>query len=214
MNEFYLDWASHWNISTAEWKSDHEFDQSYLDAALLEGVGGTQVFGMRLQWRSLYDLSSRLRQFFPDKQSDCDRFSAALDTSLYIHLSRQDKIAQAVSLLRAEQSGLWHVHPDGTERERLKQGYAPVYDSREILRLVTESKEHDAAWLSWFAQQEIQPVCITYEMLIADSQTVIENILSALSLDPAFAKTAKPKTAKLSSSESAEWVERFSSRAA
>ena len=33
---------------------------------------------------------------------------------------REDKVGQAISRLKAEQTGLWHKFSDGTERERLK----------------------------------------------------------------------------------------------
>ena len=33
--------------------------------------------------------------------------------------SRENKLAQAVSLIKAEQTGLWHIAPDGTELERV-----------------------------------------------------------------------------------------------
>ena len=207
--ESFLEWADDFNVSATEWPSAHEFDQTYLTAVRREGTDGTPVFGMRLMWESVGDLSNRLDSFYPGLPSDEARFRAAFGPAVYVHLSREDKVAQAVSRLRAEQSGLWHVNADGTERERMKPGQAPVYDSHGLSALVSELEKQDAAWLSWFAQQGIQPVRITYESLSTEPQSTLATVLSALGLDPAIAATLEPKTAKLSESESREWVSRF-----
>ncbi len=205
----FSEWADYFEVSASEWASEHEFDQSYLTAVLQEGTAGTQVFGMRLMWESVGDLSERLESFYPGLPSDDARFRSAFGPPVYVHISREDKVAQAVSRLRAEQSGLWHVNADGTERERMKQGQAPVYDFHALSALVAELEKHDAAWMSWFDQQEIQPVCITYESLSAEPQNTMATVMSALGLDPAISETVEPKTAKLAESESRKWVSRF-----
>ena len=209
IKNFYSDWALYLNVCVTDWKSDQEFDQAYLDAVLIEGTAQTQVFGQRLQWENLQELSNRLEDFYPARRSDSDRLFAAFGTTHYIYLSRKDKIAQAISLLRAQQSGLWHIHPDGTERERLTPGHTPVYDGKALSKLVTEIKQHDAAWVSWFGRQKIQPFSVTYEALCAAPQSIIADILSSMNLDPIHAHSIQPMTAKLSNNESKQWAKRF-----
>ena len=209
MDKFYVDWATHLNLSTTDWKNECEFSQSYLDAVLLEGTGETKAFGLRLQYESLEGLSNRLKNFYPDKQSDRERFSTAFSSTHYIHLSREDKVSQAVSLLRAEQSGLWHIHADGTERERLKQGKIPVYDYNALSTYHSDLNENDTGWKNWFAQQNIKPIPIKYEMLSAHPAAITGGLLSSLGLDPKHAETIKPKTKIISDNESREWEERF-----
>ncbi len=202
-------YVNHFNISVAEWDDEHEFDQSYLTAVQQRGSAGTPVFGMRLMWESVGDLSKRLGSLYPGLPSDSARFRSAFGPPFYVHLSREDKVAQAVSRLRAEQTGLWHVAADGTERERLKPGQAPVYDARGLSEQVAELEGHDAAWASWFAQQRIQSVRITYEALSTEPQAALATVLSALDLDPAIAETVEPRTAKLADNGSREWATRF-----
>ena len=105
--ESILEWADDFNVSAVEWDEDHQFDQAYLAAVLQEGEAGTPVFGMRLMWESVAELSKRLESFYPVLPSDSARFRSAFGSPRYLHLTREDKVAQAVSLLRAEQSGLW-----------------------------------------------------------------------------------------------------------
>ena len=205
----FAEWAHYFNVSTSEWRGEHEFDQPYLAAILKEGSGGSQIFGMRLMWESVSALSKRLECIYPGMASDSARFQFAFGPVLYVHLSREDKIAQAVSRLRAEQTGLWHVSVDGTERERTKPGDRPLYDSNRLSEIVAELSQHDAAWASWFTRERIQPVRITYETLSTRPQAVLARMLSALSLDPGLAGTVEPRTSKLAGSESREWASRF-----
>lgn len=202
-------WAQYLDVSVTEWADECAFDQPYLTAVLQEGAGGTQVFGMRLMWEQVDHLSQRLGVLYPGLSSDNARFRAAFGPTCFVHLSRQDKVAQAVSRIKAEQTGLWHVAADGTERERIKPGQVPVYDARSLAAQVAEYERHDAAWLQWFAQQKIQPVNITYEALSNNPQATLATVLSALGLDLTIAETIEPKTAKLADSESQEWATRF-----
>jgi LPS sulfotransferase NodH len=205
-------WSDFFDVSVADWGDEYKFDQSYLAAVQREGAGGTWVFGMRLMWESVGDLSQRLETFYPGLPSDSARFRSAFGPPVYVHLCRQDKVAQAVSRLKAEQTGLWHVAADGSERERVKPGQAPVYDAQGLADQVAESEAHDAAWANWFAQQRIQPVRITYESLSTDPRATLATVLSALDLDPAIAGTIEPRTAKLADNESRDWAARFRSR--
>jgi LPS sulfotransferase NodH len=207
--ESFLEWANHFNVSVAEWRGEYEFDQSYLSAVRQYGSNGTEIFGMRLMWESVGDLSKRLDSLYPGLPSDSARFRLAFGSPLYVHLSREDKIAQAVSRLKAEQTGLWHISADGSERERLKQGQAPVYDARGLSMLVARSEEHDAAWTNWFAQQEVRPVRITYEALSTGPKAALATVLSALGLDSAIAGAAEPRTAIMADGNSREWAARF-----
>jgi len=202
-------WAEQFGVSTVDWRSGHEFDRAYMAAVLRQGTGGTRVFGLRLMWESVAGLLKKLDSFYPDLDSDNARFKAAFGTPAYLHLSREDKVAQAVSLLRAEQTGLWHVNADGTERERLKAGEAPAYSARDLSRLVAELEEHDRCWIRWFDEQNIQPLHITYEGLAAEPQETLATVLSALGLDPEVAEAVEPRTAKLANRENREWARRF-----
>ncbi len=210
-------WTDYLNVPMTDWDSELDFDRAYLAAVLKEGAGGTDggpdgetgVFGMRLMRESAGDLLARLDAFYPGLPSDGARFEAAFGPPLYVHLTREDKVAQAVSRLKAEQSGLWHVNADGSERERLKPAEAPAYDADALAGQVAAYEEQDAAWASWFAREGIEPLRITYEALSSDPQAVLARILSALGLNPAVAETVKPRTAKLSDQESRDWTARF-----
>ena len=202
-------WAPYLNVSAEKWTDDHSFDQAYLDAVIEEGRNGTQVFGMRLMWTQVDNLSQKLENFYPNLPSDSARFEAAFGPISFIHLSREDKVAQAISRIKAEQSGLWHINADGSERERVKPQQKPIFDAQKLAEQVMNYEREDAAWVDWFAKQNIQPLRITYESLSENPQASLAIVLSALDLDPDIAKSVEPRTAKLAGSESQEWAVRF-----
>lgn len=185
------------------------FDRAYLDAVLRQGREQSDVFGLRLMWESVAEISRRLQPLYPDASDDRTLFEAAFGQVCYLHLARRDKVAQAVSRLKAEQTGLWHVAADGSEREREKAPEPASYDRERLADLVQELQTHNAAWEHWFTQHAVTPVRISYEELAADPKTVLREILAALGLDPMIADSVEPATLKMADAESLDWTSRF-----
>jgi LPS sulfotransferase NodH len=155
------------------------------------------------------ELSARLAALFPALENAARRFDAAFGHPVYIHLSRRDTVAQAVSLLKAEQTGLWHIHSDGSELERTAQHQDAEYDAFAIATLVDSLERDDRAWRKWFADHDIAPVTIGYEDLSHDPQSSLRTILSALDLDACLLPDIEPATARLADAHSESWVARF-----
>jgi LPS sulfotransferase NodH len=57
---------------------------------------------------------------------------ANVNPTPFIHLTRADKLEQAISLIKARQSGFWHLATDGSELEPTKPGIQPGFDRFEI----------------------------------------------------------------------------------
>jgi LPS sulfotransferase NodH len=203
------DYARAWGVPSPDVIGDEAFERTYLEAVRRAGTGRTGIFGLRLMWSSVMELSVRLSTIQPDPLDDAARFELAFGKPLYIHLSRQDRVAQAVSLLKAKQSGLWHRAADGTERERLALPVPLVYDANRLGRLVDELETDDAAWNRWFSQFGVEPLRLTYEVLAAAPQAVLAQVLSALALDASIAASVDTRTAKLADETSLEWAHRF-----
>jgi LPS sulfotransferase NodH len=127
------DFAREWGVCA---QTIDAFDQSYVDTALSFGAAETGCFGMRIMWNNVPPLIARLGQLYPSMASDHDLLQAALGPLKFIHLARADKVAEAVSLDIAEQSGLWHRNADGTERERTTNPAQPTLQLRRILSFI------------------------------------------------------------------------------
>ncbi len=128
---------------------------------------------------------------------------------IYVHVSRRDKVAQAVSLLKAEQSGLWHLAADGSERQRTAPHAQPTYDADRIADLIGELERDDASWGAFFAANGITPVQIEYEALAAEPNLQVQKILSGLNLPAKLTEAIKAGTAKMADAGSSAWIERF-----
>jgi LPS sulfotransferase NodH len=159
--------------------------------------------------RNLDDLSALIDKVFPGLPSDKDRHQAAFGRTLYVHLAREDKLAQAVSLIKAEQTGLWHIAPDGREIERLAPPQEPRYDFDEIAGKLAQLEQHDAAWQTWFESEGIEPLRIGYESLAANPGEAICRICRALGVPEPAPSSLRPGVAKLADAISLEWMRNY-----
>ena len=207
--EIMGDWAAKWNLPGRDTMAAKEFSIAYLEATVRAGRGATNIFGLRLMREYLKGLSTLLDEIFPDLPSDVQRFECAFGHILYIHLTREDKLAQAVSLVKAEQTGLWHIAPDGAEIERLGVPQDPRYDFKLIQRKLTTLEAYDAAWNEWFEQQGIIPLRIRYEMLSERPAGTLLQICEALGVEVQKAEAVRPGVAKLADEISLDWIDRF-----
>jgi LPS sulfotransferase NodH len=202
-------WADHWTLSGDRDPALASFSTDYMAAMRSEGRGGTDMFGMRLMGPDLTYACDWLRRLHPGRSDDKALFDAAFGPTVFIHLSRQDKLAEAVSYLRAEQSGLWHANTDGSDRERIPPVAAQGYDATAIASRMAMLTRHDTHWPTWFAKHNITPMKLNYEALALDPLAMLGDVLTYLGLDPAFAARARPSLRKLADATSAAWIARF-----
>jgi trehalose 2-sulfotransferase len=197
-----------WGVSSPDVIGNETFERTYLEAVRRAGAAQTGIFGLRLMWPTVAELSGRLSAIYPDPLDAAARFELAFGKPLYIHLSRRDKVAQAVSLLKAEQSGLWHRAADGAERESTASPSPLVYDEARLAGLVEELEIDDAAWSGWFSRFGIEPLRLTYEGLATLPRAVLAQVLTALALDSKIAASVDVRTAKLADETSLKWAHR------
>lgn len=207
--KFMPDWAVAWHLPDPATMSEREYAIVYLEAAMRAGKAGTPVFGLRLMRENLGELSGLLDLIYPGLQSDKARFAKTFGKALYIHLFRENKLEQAISYVRAEQTGLWHIAPDGTEIERLAPPQEPRYDFARLKAEVAKLEAFDTAWQDWFAREHITPLRIGYETLSTDPVASLIRICDALGIPAPNAADVKPGVAKLSDETSRDWARRY-----
>ncbi|WP_420411491.1 Stf0 family sulfotransferase [Roseibium sp.] len=189
--------------------SDREALKAVFATARQKGTANTGLFGLRLQRHSFEYFFKKLADFHPQLPSDRARFEAEFGTTLFIHLTRQDKIQQAVSYVKAQQTGLWHQAPDGTELERLSAPQDPVYDPEALRSTYDQFLKYDQDWSDWFAKEKITPYRVTYDQLSADPQGTLREILRALGKDPVAGEGGDPGIAKLADATNRDWANRL-----
>lgn len=201
--------AEGWGVSLGETGAPIAFDRAYLDAVLRVGAGATGVFGLRLMWGTLAELRERLAGLFGGELTTAALLNEAFGPLSYVHVFREDKVAQAISLLRAEQSGLWHLAADGTERQRSGPPAPIAYDDARLAALVDDLERDDAAWTAFFAESGISPLEVRYEDLAVDPERDVRRVLAALGQTSGLTAPVTPRTARMADHVSEGWRERF-----
>ena len=189
--------------------SSSGIDRAYLDAVIREGTGDTVIFGVRIMWETFGELDAALDRIHPGLPGAPARLERAFGKVLFVHLTRADKVAQAVSFLKAQQTGLWHRYADGSERERMAPPKPAEFDSAQLADLVARLTAADAGWANWLVAHGIEPVRVDYDDLSRDPKAELAKVLRALGRDPAIAERVEIRAGKLADAESAEWAERY-----
>lgn len=205
--EDIAEWAEHWGVPPRDQAGPGAFGQAYLEAAIAAGRGGTPVFGLRLMHESLAGLIRVLDGRDPGQPHDRARLERAFGPLVFVHLTRGDRLAQAVSLIKARQTGLWHIAPDGTELERTAPPVAPRFDADEIARTAQALAAADRGWEAWFAAEGIAPLRLRYEDLAADPLAALARVCAALGRDVPAGVT--PGVARLADAGTQDWLARM-----
>ena len=202
-------WLKSYNLSRDDYASDRDAVSAVFEAAYKQGTGNTGLFGLRLQRGSFDFFIQQVGVLYPEADSDLERIQAVFGATLFIHLTRPNKLDQAISRVKATQTGLWHRAADGTEMERLSAPKDPVYDQAQIAQYLAELTALDEAWVNWFAKENLKPLCVSYDELSADPEFVLAQILDKLGLDGEIAHGISPPVAKLADATNRIWAERF-----
>jgi LPS sulfotransferase NodH/2-polyprenyl-3-methyl-5-hydroxy-6-metoxy-1,4-benzoquinol methylase len=122
----------------------------------------------------------------------------------YINISREDKIAQAVSMARAFQLNWWSSRLDTGPKHALR------YNREMIAKCLEDVEQQDLAWRRWFEAHDVTPFEVTYDDLIANAAGVVDSVLEYLGVqnDEPEAVTV-PRVEKQSDETNKEWIERF-----
>jgi LPS sulfotransferase NodH len=203
-------WAQAWGMPSHAGLSPEAHAAASLRAAGVAGrAGATGLFGLRLMRDDLPGLMALIDLAHPSQPDDRARLRVAFGEVLCLHLTRGDKLAQAVSLVKAEQTGLWHIAPDGSEVERLSPPQPPVYDRARIAETLAGLERLDAAWQAWFQAEQITPLRVDYDALAEAPGLVLGEICGRLGL--AAQGQVQPGVARLADAVSADWMWRYRS---
>jgi LPS sulfotransferase NodH len=160
-----------------------------LGDALERGTTPNGVFGAKMMWAYLPGF---LAHGEPEEQ---------LGPLRWVHVDREDKLSQAISLWRAIQTSQWRAE-DGADRAE------PVFDAAAIAHLKRRLEDHGDRWRAWFAERGIEPLEIRYEAFAADPHRTVCRVLEHLGL-PTDVPIPEPPMRRQSDGLSREWAERY-----
>ncbi|WP_068299356.1 Stf0 family sulfotransferase [Pararhodobacter sp. CCB-MM2] len=202
-------WLDYYDLEAADFATRRDMLNGIFRAAKMLGKGQSDICGVRLQRGSFAFFMEQLKFLYSDCASDVERIEAAFGPTLFIFLSRKDKLDQAISYIRAEQTGLWHRRADGSDLERLEPQRDDGYDPDAIRSQVAEFTAFDASWRSWFEEQSVSPLEVSYEDLSSAPQKQLARILDTLGVDGSIAHDIPTPTAKLADGINRLWRDRF-----
>jgi len=128
---------------------------------------------------------------------------SVLSPVTYTYINRRDKLAQAVSMARAVQTDAWQPWEDGIK--------APVvYNGPLIAQCLKELHQQGHDWSRWFATNDIKPLIVHYEDLVADCVKVTRDIVELLEVaNDKPEEISLPVLEKQADEINFEWRERF-----
>jgi LPS sulfotransferase NodH len=196
------EFASCWGVADP---SDGTFGYvDYLRAAVAAGSTANGVFAARIMWGTMDEVTAHLAPVYPDQAgSSSGLLTAAFGRTRFVYLRRGDMVSQAVSLLRAEQTGVWFETAD----KRQEPAAEPDFDFGQLRELVRQIEDHNAAWEEWFAAEGIQPYRVPYEELDAVPVRIASGVLSFLGLDLPAGHEITVRHKRLADELNAQWVE-------
>ena len=155
-----------------------------------EGITGVKIMDNHFSELLERLHSSKSSDTKSDLEALCDVFPAVK----FIFVTRENKLRQAISLARAEQSNQWEKHSSSVlsnEKQR-KFSITPFYIKSAIKRAM----EREGVWKKFFRENSITPYTITYEDLVEAQSLHIQRILEFLEIPDAFKIVVTPSILK------------------
>jgi LPS sulfotransferase NodH len=161
------------------------------------------VWGGKLMWNQTPLLIKRAKNL-PDRSGD-GLLAAIRDVigedPVLVHVYRPDVVSQAVSFWRAVQTRVWRGRPDPMRDARA------AYHPHAIAHIITLLRDQEKGWRTWFDEEGIEPIDVSYPVLWRNLSQIVGTVLEALGQDPRLAPA--PILERQADQRSDEWVERY-----
>ena len=145
------------------WGVDPRDTRAYLGALHAHRTSPNGAWGTKLMWTQLAERRSALK-------------IALLDGVLPIFLVRDDRTAQAISLLAAWKTGIWELDATPTTKPRNDLDWIPEHVAGIEGLLARENGQ----WETFFASRRLDPLVVHYEAFVADQRGTVARIARAL----------------------------------
>lgn len=130
--------------------------------------------------------------------------SEALPNPTFVHLTRRDKIRQAISLAIAGQTDVWRQY---SSIDIKAAGFQPVYRFDEIVQFLAAIQNSDALWLNFFRANGLPYHEIAYEDLAEDYAGTLRRLFDMLGRGDAAIPA--PRLRKHTDVYARQWLGRF-----
>ena len=185
-------------------RPDGEPPEAWRARILRAGATLNGVWAGKLMWGHVGDLLARLRALGGLADGDLAiALRELLGDVRFVLVTREDKVAQAVSLWRAVQTQSWRADAPGRPCEA-------AYSFAAIDHLVAQLEAHEAAWRDWLARRgapSAAPLELSYEAIVADPRAAVARVLRFAGLPDA--DPGDPPLRAQGDAVSREWAQRY-----
>lgn len=180
--------------------------REYFERAIREGSTPNGVFGAKVSTGEYLDHFARqLRSIGYEGLRLPDLMERAFPNLRYIWTTRRDKIRQAISYARANQTGnyIWEGDTPPVPAK------SPEYDFDQIDGLLNDIILREALWQDYFAQAGVTPCTVVYEELTEDYEGTALRVLKYLGLPTENVSFGQRRMKRQGDALNDEWVRRF-----
>ena len=192
---------------TWEKRRDAPSRDAYVQHILRQNTAANGVFGAVVMW-SYFDRMLQMLQEIPAYKNlnGAQLLAAVLSKPKYIWMRRRNHVEQAVSWAMACQTGIWAQSGE----EKLQARALPKFDFKVIDEWCNRIAAHEAGWENYFRENQIEPLVLFYEDVVASHRTAAERVLEFLQLPiPAGMEIPPPTVEKQATRISQEWTESY-----
>ena len=166
--------------------------EDYLRKLFARRTSRNGVFGLKAHFHH-FDMALRWYPALLD----------VLRPALFVLVTRQDEVAQAVSMARSLQSDVWTSLDRDTGRKL-------HFDAALIDRCLAALRQQHLDWVQWFDAHGIEPLVVRYEDLLSDAAEVADAIVERLGTSRDDPHPVRPPVPQPQSDAiNLEWALRF-----
>lgn len=188
-------WETRWGTRTRV---------AFLQHVLRQNTAANGVFGTVVMWNYF----ERMLQMFQEIPGYEDLNGASLLSTVfgepkYIWMRRRNHVEQAVSWAIACQTGVWTQKAEEKSQPRA----VGEFDFKVIDEWCNRIAAQDEAWASYFRENQIEPLVLFYEDVVASHCVAAQRVLEFLRLPfPPGMKIPRPPIEKQANRISEEWA--------
>jgi LPS sulfotransferase NodH len=176
----------------------------YVQQVLQQNTGANGVFGTVIMW-SYFERMLEVLQEIPAYKnlSGAQLLAAVFGKPKYIWMRRRNHVEQAISWAIACQTGVWAQKA----QEKSQPRAIPKFDFKAIDEWCRRVAAHDQGWANYFRENEIEPLVLFYEDVVASHHAAAERVLEFLGLPfPPGMEIPPPAVEKQATRISEEWA--------
>ena len=169
--------------------------REYFDILRRERSTSNGVFGLKI---TIDDLKPII---------DASMIKELLSPVQFIFLERQDLVLQAVSVVIAKQTGIWHRDASGAPLRSQTIGEAK-FDESAIIANLDELTRMRANWERFFSLHSISPMRLVYEDLLENINESVTQVANSVGVTlTQSVDMSMSATSKLADERSYEWAD-------